>query len=120
MNVGSSPIRQADPAPAVALGLRANWRQFWLLVLVNAFVGAMVGMERTVLPLLAQAEFGLASKSAVLSFIGLIHAPEVGWAASPSVALGYLMFGIVCVAYSFLPGAKDPVEIDESDVVAGH
>ncbi|MEZ0336181.1 MAG: MFS transporter [Gemmatimonadales bacterium] len=69
MNVGSSPIRQADLAPAVALGLRANWRQFWLLVLVNAFVGAMVGMERTVLPLLAQAEFGLASKSAVLSFI---------------------------------------------------
>jgi MFS family permease len=69
MNVGSSPIRQADPAPAVALGLRANWRQYWLLVLVNAFVGAMVGMERTVLPLLAQAEFGLASKSAVLSFI---------------------------------------------------
>jgi MFS family permease len=69
MNVGSTPIQQADPAPAVALGLRANWRQFWLLVLVNAFVGAMVGMERTVLPLLAQAEFGLASKSAVLSFI---------------------------------------------------
>ena len=57
---------------------------------------------------------------AALSFIGLIHAPEVGWAASPSVALGYVMFGIVCVAYSFLPGAKDPVEIDESDIVAGH
>jgi MFS family permease len=69
MSVGSMPTQQADPAPAVALGLRANWRQFWLLVLVNAFVGAMVGMERTVLPLLAQAEFGLASKSAVLSFI---------------------------------------------------
>ena len=69
MCVASTPIRQAGPAPAVALGLRANWRQFWLLVLVNAFVGAMVGMERTVLPLLAQAEFGLASKSAVLSFI---------------------------------------------------
>lgn len=69
MNVGSTPIQQAGPAPVVALGLRANWRQFWLLVLVNGFVGAMVGMERTVLPLLAQAEFGLASKSAVLSFI---------------------------------------------------
>jgi MFS family permease len=69
MSVASTPIRQADPAPAVALGLRANWRQFWLLVLVNAFVGAMVGLERTVLPLLAQVEFGLASKSAVLSFI---------------------------------------------------
>jgi MFS family permease len=54
---------------AVTLGLRANRRQFWLLVLVNAFVGAMVGVERTVLPLLAEAEFGLASKSAALSFI---------------------------------------------------
>src|SRR6266508_6343187 len=69
MSVASTPMRQPDPAPAVALGLRANWRQFWLLVLVNAFVGAMVGLERTVLPLLAQVEFGLASKSAVLSFI---------------------------------------------------
>lgn len=51
------------------LGLRANWRQFWLLVLVNAFVGGMVGLERTVLPLLAEREFGLASKGAALSFI---------------------------------------------------
>ncbi|HZD03559.1 MAG TPA: MFS transporter, partial [Longimicrobiales bacterium] len=55
--------------PEVALGLRENWRQFWLLVLVNAFVGAMVGLERTVLPLLAEADFGLASKGAVLSFV---------------------------------------------------
>jgi MFS family permease len=69
VSLASTPIRQPDPTAAVALGLRANWRQFWLLVLVNAFVGAMVGMERTVLPLLAQAEFSLASKSAVLSFI---------------------------------------------------
>jgi MFS family permease len=69
VNVAFTPIRQAHPAPAVALGLGANWRQFWLLVLVNAFVGAMVGLERTVLPLLAQVEFGLASKTAVLSFI---------------------------------------------------
>src|SRR5688572_23277292 len=53
----------------VVLGLRANWRQFWLLVLVNAFVGAMVGLERTVLPLLAERDFGLASKTAALSFI---------------------------------------------------
>lgn len=52
-----------------ALGLRENWRQFWLLVLVNAFVGAMVGLERTVLPLLAERDFGLASRSAALSFI---------------------------------------------------
>ncbi len=77
MRLASTPFRQVDPAPAVALGLRANWGQFWLLVLINAFVGAMVGMERTVLPLLAQAEFGLASKSAALSFIatfGLVKA----------------------------------------------
>lgn len=51
------------------LGLRENWQQFWLLVLVNAFVGAMVGLERTVLPLLAEQEFGLVSRSAMLSFI---------------------------------------------------
>ena len=59
------------------LGLRANWRQFWLLVLVNAFVGSMVGLERTVVPLLAEREFGLASTSAALSFIatfGLVKA----------------------------------------------
>ena len=52
-----------------ALGLRENWRQFALLVLVNAFVGAMVGLERSVLPLLGEREFGLATKSAALSFI---------------------------------------------------
>ena len=59
------------------LGLRANWRQFSLLVLVNAFVGAMVGLERTVLPLIAERDFGLASRSAALSFIatfGLVKA----------------------------------------------
>jgi AGZA family xanthine/uracil permease-like MFS transporter len=36
------------------------------------------------------------------------------------VALGYLFFAAVCLAYSLLPGAKDPVVIDESDIVAGH
>ena len=61
---------------AVELGLRANWRQFWLLILVNAFVGAMVGLERTVLPLLAKDEFGLASKSVVLSFIATFGAAK--------------------------------------------
>jgi MFS family permease len=68
---------RTGPAPGVELGLRANWRQFWLLVLINALVGAMVGLERTVLPLLAGEQFGLASKSAALSFIatfGLVKA----------------------------------------------
>jgi len=53
----------------IRLGLRANLAQFSLLVIVNAFVGAMVGMERTILPLLAEAEFHLASRAAILSFI---------------------------------------------------
>jgi MFS family permease len=56
-------------AAAPRLGLRENWAQFSLLVLVNAFVGAMVGVERAILPLLAESEFGLASRTAILSFI---------------------------------------------------
>ena len=58
-----------DQREPLALGLGANIGQFSLLVLINAFVGGMVGLERTVLPLIAEQEFGLASKSAILSFI---------------------------------------------------
>ncbi len=53
----------------LTLGLKENWQQFTLLVVVNAFVGAMIGLERTVIPLLAESDFGLVSKSAVLSFL---------------------------------------------------
>lgn len=53
------------------LGLRANLPQFSLLVLVNAFVGGMVGIERSILPALAQEEFGLAERTAILSFIAV-------------------------------------------------
>lgn len=53
----------------VRLGLKENLGQFSLLVVVNAFVGAMVGMERTILPSIAEGEFHLAASSAVLSFI---------------------------------------------------
>ena len=53
----------------LSLGLRENWQQFTLLVVVNAFVGAMVGLERTVVPLIAEADFGLVSKSITLSFL---------------------------------------------------
>jgi MFS family permease len=51
------------------LGIRENLAQFSLLVVVNAFVGAMVGMERTLLPPIAEQAFGLQAKVAVLSFI---------------------------------------------------
>ncbi|HEV2061394.1 MAG TPA: MFS transporter, partial [Solirubrobacteraceae bacterium] len=53
----------------VELGLRENRGQFVLLVAVNAFVGAMIGLERSTLPLIGSEDFGLASKAAVLSFI---------------------------------------------------
>jgi MFS family permease len=53
----------------VRLGLKENWQQFALLVLINAFVGGMVGLERTILPELAEQEFGIAAKTAILSFI---------------------------------------------------
>jgi len=55
--------------PAIRLGLRDNLAQFTLLVVVNAFVGAMVGMERTILPAIAEHEFHLIAKAAILSFI---------------------------------------------------
>jgi MFS family permease len=58
-----------ETTPAIRLGLGANWRQFALLVVVNAFVGAMVGLERTVVPLIARTDFGLVSKTVVLSFL---------------------------------------------------
>jgi MFS family permease len=56
-------------ADRVRLGLRANWQQFWLLVLINAFVGAMVGLERAIVPLLAADDFRITSRTVVLSFI---------------------------------------------------
>jgi MFS family permease len=51
------------------LGLKENWKQFTILVIVNAFVGGMIGMERTIIPKFAEIEFGIASKTAILSFI---------------------------------------------------
>ncbi|WP_114571258.1 MFS transporter [Exiguobacterium flavidum] len=51
------------------LGIKHNRRQFFLLVLINLFVGSMVGLERTILPILGEESFGIASTSAALSFI---------------------------------------------------
>lgn len=53
----------------IQLGLKENWKQFTLLVIVNAFVGGMVGLERSILPQIAEVEFGIAAKTAILSFI---------------------------------------------------
>lgn len=70
-------VTGAREVPPPVLGLRANLPQFSLLVLINAFVGAMAGMERSILPLLAEAEFGLLYHSAIISFLisfGLVKA----------------------------------------------
>ena len=56
-------------ASGARLGLRENAGQFALLVGLNAFVGAMVGLERSMLPLVGERDFDLASKSAILSFV---------------------------------------------------
>jgi MFS family permease len=59
---------KADKAD-IKLSIKGNWQQITLLALVTAFVGGMVGMERSLLPRLAQQEFGIASKTAMFSFI---------------------------------------------------
>jgi MFS family permease len=59
----------ASPVAQPVLGLRENWQQFSLLVLINAFVGGMVGLERTVVPLIGAEEFRIASTTIVVSFI---------------------------------------------------
>jgi len=64
----ASSVSKPEDSP-VRLGLKENWPQFALLMLVNAFVGGMVGMERTVVPLIGSEEFGITSTTLVVSFI---------------------------------------------------
>ena len=63
-------------APPLRLGLRENLPQFALLVVINAFVGAMVGLERAILPAIADQEFHLAARTAILSFIVVFGATK--------------------------------------------
>jgi MFS family permease len=84
------------------LGIRANLAQFVLLVLVNAFVGGMVGIERSILPALAHEQFGLAQRTAILSFIAVFgltkavanyFAGRLGdrWGRKPILVVGWLL-----------------------------
>ena len=90
----------ANVAPQ--LGIRHNLEQFSLLVLINAFVGGMVGLERTIVPLLGSEEFRLASTSAITAFIvsfgvtkalvDLISGPMADrWGRKPLLILGWLL-----------------------------
>lgn len=86
----------------IVLGLRANWRQFALLALINAFVGGMVGIERTVVPLIGAEEFHIASTTLIVSFIvsfGVVkacanlisgHLADV-WGRKRVLVLGWLL-----------------------------
>jgi MFS family permease len=98
--------RRAGPqgGSTLALGLSANWPQFALLVLVNAFVGGMVGIERTVVPLIGSEEFAIASTTLITSFIvsfGLVKAAANlvsgaladAWGRKRVLVLGWL-FGL--------------------------
>src|SRR6516162_9565963 len=62
-------VSTPQAAASVRLGLKENWPQFALLVLINAFVGGMVGIERTVVPLIGAEEFRIGSTTLVVSFI---------------------------------------------------
>ena len=66
MNIG---IEDGAVASAVKLGLTQNWRQFALLLLVNAFVGCMVSIERTVVQLIGSEDFHVASTTLGTAFI---------------------------------------------------
>ncbi len=78
-------MSSSSSVSAPRLGLRENLGQFSLLVLVNAFVGAMVGMERSILPALAEHEFGLAARTGILSFIVVFGVAK----ASANYVAGY-------------------------------
>jgi MFS family permease len=65
----TAPADEPAAVGNVSLGLRENWQQFALLVLINAFVGGMVGIERTVVPLIGSEEFRITSTTLVVSFI---------------------------------------------------
>ncbi len=61
--------RQSEDSTSIQQGLKENWHQFTLLILINAFVGAMVGLERTILPRFAEEEFGISGHTAILTFL---------------------------------------------------
>jgi MFS family permease len=92
----------------IRLGLKANINQFSILVLVNAFVGAMIGLEQTVVPLIGRDEFGIESNALIVSFIASFGAVKAvlnlfagnmsdKWGRKKMLVLGWLFGG--CSVY---------------------
>jgi len=101
----------SDIPPEIRIGIRENWQQFSLLVLINAFVGGMVGLERTLVPLIGTQEFGLRSEIVVFSFIiafGVVKAVVnfvSGWLADRFTRKAVLIGGwIVGLPVPFMLG----------------
>ena len=97
-------MRRNKKTSVIKLGLRANINQFSILVLVNAFVGAMIGLEQTVVPLIGKDEFGIESNALIVSFIASFGAIKAilnlfagsmsdRWGRKRMLVLGWL-FGI--------------------------
>lgn len=93
-------VAESTTMGAARLGLRANLAQFALLVAVNALVGGMLGQERTVLPLLAETEFGLAAYTSALTYILAFGLTK----AAAGFAVGALLAGIIADLYG-IPAA---------------
>ena len=100
---------------AIRLGLRENLGQFSLLVLVNAFVGAMVGLERSILPAIAEQEFHIAARAAILSFIVVFGITKAltnyfagrlsdGYGRKPMLVAGWLVAIPVPFVLMWAPG----------------
>jgi MFS family permease len=96
--------RKNNQSKPIELGLRPNIQQFLILVLVNAFVGAMIGLEQTVVPLIGKSEFGIESSAIIVSFIASFGAVKAvlnllagnlsdKWGRKNVLVLGWL-FGI--------------------------
>jgi MFS family permease len=103
-NSSSSSNNGYKASKPVRLGLRPNKNQFLILVLVNAFVGAMIGLEQTVVPLIGEDEFGIQSNALVVSFIASFGAVKAvlnlfagsmsdRWGRKNMLVLGWL-FGL--------------------------
>jgi MFS family permease len=100
--------------PPIKLGLRPNIQQFLILVLVNAFVGAMIGLEQTVVPLIGKSEFGIESSAIIVSFIASFGAVKAvlnlfagnlsdKWGRKNVLVLGWLFAIPVPIILLFAP-----------------